>query len=80
MKNADIKVDIPVNIVEAPDRMLKQAALISNQMRLEMHRQDVAATVISVYAEHGFTDIEQITLLRLEPQLKRKIGPPYLPV
>ncbi len=39
---------------------VKQAALISNHIRLGMHREDIAKTLVDIYADHGYKDIEQV--------------------
>jgi ParB-like chromosome segregation protein Spo0J len=42
MSDNGITDDIPVLVVDTPDNMIKQIALIENYMRLNMCREDIA--------------------------------------
>jgi hypothetical protein len=48
------------SLISTADNMIKQIALIENYMRLNMCREDIANTLVDIYADRGYADVRKI--------------------
>lgn len=54
MQKLGLTTNIPVNVVEMSDEDLKLVALVKNYCRADMHPDDIAKALISIYERRGF--------------------------